>query len=327
MRRNTTARNLLSRLLPIVFLVAIATAAGAAEPTDASRKLAAELPIADMHYHVVPHLTPRDLTAQMDRNNVRWAGGVGPVWVGLPVDAFIDRMGARYVGMAGQPDFLMMLRSVGAKGLGDAGNPIFTAMMTRAEQDFAAGRIHGFGELFLNNMNSSPDVSFRRKTSAESATVQRMFALAARFSGVIQVHMEPEQASVDALEAVMARYPDVPVILSHCMATTASPSFPESFLRAHPRTYCDLSARAEPVMSSFSRQLMIYGATFADERWVKLMEALPDRFTLGSDLTDSSLTYDKIIANMRSGLLPRLSAPTARKIAYENAMKLFKLPM
>jgi len=80
-------------------------------------------------------------------------------------------------------------------------------------------------------------------------------------------------------------------------------------------------------MSSFSRRLMIYGPTFADDRWVALMEALPDRFVLGSDLTDPSLSYDKIIANMRTGLLPRLSAATARKVAYENAVALFKLPM
>jgi len=310
-----------------VFASAVTAAACAADPTVESRKRAAELPIADMHFHIVPHMTPRDLLAQMDRNNVRWAGAVGPVWMGLPVDAFIDRMGARYVAMAGQPDFLMMLRSVGAGGLTDADNPTFTAMMAQAEKDFAAGRIHGFGELFLNNMNSSPDMSFRRKTSADSATVRQMFAMAARFSAVVQIHMEPEQGSVDALEAVMARFPTVPVILSHCMAVTASPSFPESFLRAHPQAYCDLSARAEPVMSSFSRRLMIYGPTFADDRWVALMEALPDRFVLGSDLTDPSLSYDKIIANMRTGLLPRLSAATARKVAYENAVALFKLPM
>jgi len=297
----------------------------AADPTPDSRRLAAELPIADMHLHLFPELTPAELIARMDRNNVRWGGAVGPTNPRSDAGPFIATLGKRYVPMAAQPEFLVMFRESGLPGMSTVEHPRFKAMIERADADFQSKRIRGFGELILNNRASHPDPSFRRKAPIDSPPVRSMFEAAARNRGVVQIHMEPDRDSVAELETVMNAYATVPVILSHCFAVTSDTAMAEYFLRKYPRALCDLSARSEPLLPERFRSQMIFGANFADERWLKLMEAMPGQFVIGSDATSPQHDYDRIIGNYRSGLLPRLSPATARKIAFENAVRLFDL--
>jgi hypothetical protein len=297
----------------------------AADPTPESRRLAVDLPIADMHLHLYPDLTPGELQARMDRNNVRWGGAVGPINPRADARPFMAALGSRYIAMAGQPDFGALYREGGAEALANAEHPRFKAAMDQAEEDLKAKRIRGFGELILNNKTSHPDPTFRRKAAVDAPTVRQMFAAAARHQGVVQMHIEPDPDTLSQLEGLLNAYPTVSVILSHCLAVAEDPATPEAILRKYRRVYCDLSARSEPVMPPRLRNRMIFGADFAEARWLRLMEALPDQFLVGSDATGSHEDYDRIIAVYRSGLLPRLSATTARKIAFENAVKLFGL--
>lgn len=297
----------------------------AADPTPESRKLAAEVPIVDLHLHLFAELTPDELRARMDRNNVRWGGAVGPTTPRSDPRPFIAALGKRYIAMAGQPEFMMAYREGGAAALGNADHPRLKATIEQAEEDLKAKRIRGFGELILNNRNSHPDPTFRRKAVVDAPPIRQMFAIAARHQGVVQMHIEPDPDTVGQLEALLNAFPTVPVILSHCMAVAEEPTAPEAILRKYRRVLCDLSARSEPVMPPRLRHRMIFGTDFADARWLRVMEALPDQFVVGSDATNAHEDYDRIIAVYRSGLLPRLSAATARKIAYENAVKLFGL--
>ena len=49
-----------------------------------------------------------------------------------------------------------------------------------------------------------------------------------------------------------------------------------------------------------------------------------DRFLVGTD-TNSEKQFVGSIKTVRKGLLPNLKPDTARKIAYQNAQRLFKL--
>ncbi|WP_157077129.1 hypothetical protein, partial [Curvibacter delicatus] len=60
-----------------------------------SASLAASVPIADVHMHLYRGLTPEELRAAMDRNNVRWGGGVGPVGPGYDPLEFGKVLGPR----------------------------------------------------------------------------------------------------------------------------------------------------------------------------------------------------------------------------------------
>jgi predicted TIM-barrel fold metal-dependent hydrolase len=297
----------------------------AADPTSESRKLAAEVPIADLHLHLFPDLTPDALLARMDRNNVRWGGAVGPAGPRSDPRPFITALGKRYIPMAGQPEFFIAYREGGTAAISTADHPRLKSMLERAAAELQAGQIQGFGELVLNNRTSHPDPTFRRKAAVDSPLVRQMFEIAARHRGVVQVHIEPERDTVAELEAVMTAHPTVPVILSHCFAVNLDTAMAEYFLKKYAQALCDLSARSEPVLPPSLRARMIFGADFADPGWLRLMEARPDQFVIGSDATNAQIDYDRIIAVYRSGLLPRLSPATARKLAFENAVKLFKL--
>lgn len=315
------------RLLFIALAAAsiIAPPAGAADPTPDSRRLAAELPLADMHMHLYRGLTPAQLKDRMDRNNIRWAGAVGPVMPGIDPRPFIELLGGRYIPMAGQPEVHSVFSSRGAAALADAENSVFAAMIARADDLFRSGHIRGFGELILNNKASNPQPSLRRKAAIDSPFTRKMFEIAARNNGVIQIHTEDDEDSLSGLEALMKTYPTVPVILSHCLVVTKDTSMPERMLKSSPLVHCDLSARSASGKGRADRR--IFGPDFVEPQWLRLIEAYPDRFVVGSDATDDKVDFDKVIGDIRNGLLPRLPARAARKVAHENAQKLFGLTL
>ena len=68
----------LKQMICVVGFLGFAQAAlSAPEKVPESVELAKSVPIADVHMHLV-NLSVADHRAQMDRNNVRWGGGVGP---------------------------------------------------------------------------------------------------------------------------------------------------------------------------------------------------------------------------------------------------------
>jgi len=299
----------------------------AAEPTAETRRLAAEIPIADMHLHLIPDLTPDELRTRMDRNKVQWGGAVGRISPRAPaVELFRQALGDRYVVMAGQPDFTAIYYEGGAAALADPANATFKALLDSAEYGLKAGRIRGFGELIVNNRTSHPDQAFRRKFATDAPTLRALFEMANRHKGVIQIHMQPDDDSIAGLERMMAANPDVSVILSHCMVE-ASPSLVRQLMQKHPQLFCELSARSPPVIPARSPATYqnIFDGYSANSGWIALIESLADRFMVGSDLTHAGVSYDEIIGVIRTGLLPRLPPETMAKVAHGNAVRLFAL--
>jgi predicted TIM-barrel fold metal-dependent hydrolase len=308
-----------------VVLVTVFFPARGAEPTADSRKLAAELPIADLHMHLYRGLTPAELKSRMDRNNIRWAGGVGPVMPGIDTAPFIALLGERYLPMLAQPEFHYLFTSGGAAALDDANRPAFKNMMAAADNLLKTRAVHGFGELIVNNKASNQQPKFRRKASMDSATMRAMFDSAQRNGGVVQIHTEDDEDSVAGLEALHKAYPAVPIILSHCLAVTKDTQTPRRMLQSSPLIYCDLSARSASAKGRKDRR--IFGPNFVEPEWLDLIEAFPDQFVVGTDVADEGHDFDKVVGDIRNGLLPRLSAETANKVAYLNAMKLFDLKL
>jgi len=90
----------------------------------------------------------------------------------------------------------------------------------------------------------------------------------------------------------------------------------------HPNLFCELSFRYPPVNKNDSRE--IFNSSGIDSSWRDLMEVHSDRFMVGTD-AHSDEQFVNSIETVREGLLPNLKPETARRIAYKNALRLFKL--
>lgn len=295
-----------------------------AQTNPESEKLAAEVPIADVHFHVETRFFPADMVTLFDRLNVRWAGGVGPIggpaaWAARP--AFIQAMGNRYIATSGQEINRAYFQG-GVRALEDAENPVFRALLEQAEYEFKAGYLKGFGELHTNNSRSNPDPKFRRKMRTDAPTIRALYQLAGKYGGFLQIHMEADRDSIEQLEALAAIEPRVPVILAHC-GVNATASVIRGLMERHANLYCGLAWKAPPVWRPIGIMLRIFDESGVERDWLKLIEDFSDRFMIGTDA--DCCDYSETIAVFRKGLLSRLTPATLRRVAFENAQRVMKL--
>ncbi len=292
---------------------------------DAMAQLALDVPIADVHMHLYPELTPEELLALMDRNKVRWGGAVDAFRPGIDREPFLKLLGERYVPGGGQSDYAAMYYRGGTSEMEDEQSPAFKKLLEKLDAEFEAKKIRGIGELILNNRNSHPDPRFRRRVDINAPPFRALYALAAKHGGFVQIHMEDDSSSIKGLESLIKIDPTVPVILSHCL-NNASAATARELLEKYPNLYCETSARSSvllwhPNFASFQ----IHNSNWTNPSWLALIEAMPDRFMVGSDVTSKAVSYDAVIATVRTGLLAKLSESTLKKVAYQNAQRVLKL--
>jgi len=81
------------------------------------------IPIVDAHFHVMTWIDVRELMGYMDRNGIRWAGGVGigggkTPGEGAPKFAeAVSVMGGRYIRPTGQGPWLSLHERFGAAAM------------------------------------------------------------------------------------------------------------------------------------------------------------------------------------------------------------------
>lgn len=288
-------------------------------------KAAHDVTIADVHMHPNPGNSPSDVLAWMDRNKVQWAG-LGALSGGREVrEHYTEVMGSRYIPFGGQSQLNEIYFAGDNEATANAEHPDFRSLMAMLEKDFEAGKLKGIGEIFANARTTSP---FRgRKMAIDSPTMKAMYNLAARYDGVITVHVQFDSDSVKQLKALAASNPAGKIIMAHCGSTT-SPSQVRDMLKSHQNIYCDLSARHPPKMHPKlllkKPEQKIFDGSGLKTAWRDLIEEMPDRFMVGTD-TKTEEHYDEGIGNIRSGLLANLTPETAEKVAYRNAQSLLKL--
>ena len=159
-----------------------------------------------------------------------------------------------------------------------------------------------------------------------------VFRLSAETGLAFQIHYEPEDTLLPPLERMLAAYPQAKVIWCHAgqvrypdRQRTYGPTYLDRVLGAHPNLFCDL-ALSQPGSRYPGSGFVHNTAQFSDGRprpeWVQLLEAHPDRFTVGSDIAPDR--YDDFPRKIRQSrtLLASLSAETAAKIAHRNAWRL-----
>ncbi len=308
--------------------IAVAAAVGAIGLKTAH---AGDMPIADMHCHLNPKSSPEDLLSWMDAAGVKWcATGV----LGFKFGArkirleFAEVMGDRYIPFGGQSDLnAIYVTSQDVSAQNDAENPKFKKIFSLLKKDFEEGRIRGIGELFLNTSTTNKKAKMRRKADINSPAMKALFALSNEHNGVITFHTEWDSNTVEQIDNLMSANPSARMILAHCGSNTG-PEDVKPFFEKYPNFFCDLSARSVPKIPAkafvHKPEKKVFGPDGIVSGWKNLIEEMPDRFLVGSDVYDGA-KYAKAIKIIRKGLLGNLSPETAEKIAYKNAIKFFEL--
>ena len=287
--------------------------------------------IADVHRHVQHWISPSSLLAEMDELKIGWAGAVSAPYGPWDIQPYIQLLGKRYIATTGQMTLTDIHRFKGVRAMEDAQTQDYKALQDEANQFFGAGAIKGLGELILNNENTNPNPSVRRKAKIDSPGITQLLDIAKRWNGFVQIHAEDDVNSVKELSNIATQYSTVPIILSHCLFTPNSALIDE-LLSKHPNFYCEMSARNESMYGNYlaKQRAEKFGWILFDDQnlkpdWKALIEKHPTRFMVGTDNYNPSVDTRKVVRQIRQGLLRNLPLDVAKQVASENAIRVMRL--
>jgi hypothetical protein len=268
------------------------------------------LPVVDMHFHPDAAWDLAALLALMDQLGVSQAvGGSG----GTGADAldFASRHPERFVPFAGQDAVRALYVAEGTAAI-NLQSERALRHVAGLEAELKAGCWRGIGELFVNTLASHRTGALRMP--ADSPLLRRLWELSAAYNVPLSVHMDADPVSVAEMRRLLASNPNGTWIWAHS-GWYASPALLRELLQAHPNLYLELSFRDEP--RSFSA--LSTGGTLT-QAWRDLLEELPERFLLGTDLLPppTAAKYSELIRFWR-GVLAQLSPESAALLAHRNA--------
>ncbi|MDG6773416.1 amidohydrolase family protein [Thiomicrorhabdus sp. ZW0627] len=176
-------------------------------------------------------------------------------------------------------------------------------VVAKAEEALKKGFYRGLGEFHIFAKDK------------KSPVFKGLVKLAEKHGLMLQAHGDAE-----IIDEIFAIAPKVTVLWAH-MGTRPEPDFLRSVLQRHPdRLYIDTSVRDTLLLGTdgYSKHR---GLT---DEWKKLFIDYQDRFLVAVDTFSVNRwnTFDSVVKDIRSWL-SQLPEPVARKLAYENARKLF----
>ncbi len=321
--------------------VALAVLAfSAASPSRAQvAHTAATLPMADVHFHFMLFMTPAELRERMDRHNIRWtisAGAIGAPSHGNPIarDRVVsEHLGPRYIPAAGNFEARSAELRIGTRFYTDEPGPEREDALRRIRDQMAA-QPRVFAETFPNAETSSEDPVRRRRVATDGPYFRALMAVGIQEGRPVPMHMQFNPESVAQLSQLLTDHPQGQVLLSHCGKDTRAAQV-RALMDKHPNLFCDLSYRGAPLATHESQRdpnrLIFWGPGILNSAgmkadWRSLIEDHPDRFMVGIDDVHSWQIYDETVAAIRQGVLAQLTPATAEKVAWRNAVRLFRLP-
>ena len=280
------------------------------------------LPIADVHFHPHPGIHPSAALEKINENHVRWLAS-GEIKGGKNLrDKYKAFLKDRYLPLGGQSDFNKIFFKDGEDALEDINNPLFKKTIRNLEEEFKKGEIVGVGELFINKKSRD---RLARTSNVFAPTYQKVLDLVDKYDGVMQVHVDSDKRAVEQLKMLANYNPSGKIIWAHCGGDTTANEV-RMILTSHPNIFCDLSFRHPPMVSqrisAKKPNKKIFDNHSLDNSWKSLIEELPNRFMIGTD-TKKLGPYNSAIYAIRNGLLANLSVDTAKKVAIENAERIF----
>ena len=272
-----------------------------------------------------------ELRQQMDRNNIRWAGGANPAIPGnAAAIAQINKeaasvLGRRYLLFTGQGQWLSLKQQSGVAALEAAESPAFRERLGLMESQLASGVAIGIGEIHVNSADTAPLEPVRIRIRADAPTLLAMLDLAAKHQRPLAVHAQWDRDTVEQLGRLAAHNRQGMLWLSHCGVTTSADQL-RSFLRDHPNVWCDISYRSPPQLRGNAQRNAIFDKSGLKSDWRQLIEDMPGRFMLGIDDVEGGWSmWQEVVDTLRENLLASLTAETAERVAWKNARDLLRL--
>lgn len=258
-------------------------------------------PLIDAHSHV-PNATAIDAyVAAMKRHNVSKVVllGVGGVqkddaaWIAGAVKKYPDRV------VAGQP----------------VPDPTAASAAARLDGELAKSGARAAGEIHVRQVSRKID-----RNPADAAFV-KMLEVAAKHKVPVVVHDELTVGATKQLEAALDAVPGATLVLAHGGEST--PAALEGLLARHKNLVVDLSGmhfQRTPALATEKGPL--------DPAWKAFITRHPDRFVIGIDVWAARLfdpgMLDRLMTWTRR-ILGELPPEVAERVAYRNAMALFRL--
>lgn len=311
------------RVSNLLVLLVLASSGVVAQPSQQSLVLAKTVPIADVHMHTYKHNGPqaKEFLEQMDANGVVWGGAVGDYR-----EDVAQLLGKRYISAVGQAEFMQVFFSQGEAGLIDENHPVFVRFYEEADRLLAAGKAKGFGELHTDNHNSGPK-NIQRHIRTDNKVMRRFYEIASKHNGFVQIHSQLDDDFVEDVLRLTADFPRVLTVLSHCLPLSR-PSDLENLFSQRSNLVCELSAQGyiHNKLAGIKRAPRVHTEDGIKDGWKRLIEKFPDRVMVGTDACCGWFgSYSDMVKEIRNNLLPSLEPEVMEKVAYKNAVRLFKL--
>lgn len=187
------------------------------------------------------------------------------------------------------------------------------------EAQLATGKFRGIGEISVVHFPGTgfPEADF----DPLSPVMQSIMALARRHDLPVLIHCEITR--LREFSELLERHPEVQVIWAH---GGYSPLFlAERMLRRHPNLHYELSARTWPQHPRSPDYTILRDGSEVWPQWLKLIEAMPSRFLVGTDATQRNPDLERGKIESVQGFLAQLSPAARKAVAEDNLLRLLKL--
>lgn len=322
----------------LAFALSLSMTARAQQPGAGAQ--AETLPLADVHFHLMWFMTPQELKERMEKNNVRWVVGAGAIEGVTGTESFARDLEARkllghqYLPSVGWMSIRRADAEVGVNRLyTDETSPQRDALLKLLDEQLSSGQQAVFSELHPNALTSTTIRQLLRRLPTDAPLFRELYKLSIKHKVPLPMHMQWHPESVEQLGRLLASDREGVVLLSHCGKDSQAEQI-RVFFEQHGNVLCDLGFRSPPQAAMESGQdparTIYWGAGLFSKpgikpEWAKLIEDYPDRFMVAVDDVHRWSTYDEVIKVIRTGLLAQLRPETAEKVAYKNAVRVFRL--
>ncbi len=180
----------------------------------------------------------------------------------------------------------------------------------------ATGSFKGIGEISAVHF---PSTGFDETDfSLLGPMVTGILELARKYKVPVMLHVESTHMA--ELGQLLARFPDVPVIWAHGGYT---PLFlARRMLERHPNLYYELSARTWPHHPRSPDYTILRDGQQVWPEWLRLIEAMPQRFMVGTDASNRSASADAMKFASVQNFLAQLSPAAREQVGSGTLLKL-----
>ena len=194
-------------------------------------------------------------------------------------------------------------------------DPASAAAADKLEAALAKSQARAVGEVHIRQVSRKID------RNPADAAFGRLLDVAARHKTPVIIHAELNDTATAGLEQALAAHREATIVVAH--GGEAAPARLEPLLTRHANLVIDLSGmhfQRTPSLATENGPL--------DPVWKALIEKHPDRFAMGVDVWAARLfepaMLDRLFKWTRR-ILGELRPDVAEKVAYANAVRLFRL--